>query len=50
MFSNTQTGMNNFPHGDSMWQLKNKTSYTDEISMIAEKQTVMYNFTHGNSM
>jgi hypothetical protein len=50
MFSKTQTGMNNFPHGDSIWQIKNKTIYSDEISMIAETQTVMNNFTHGNSI
>jgi zinc protease len=42
--------MNNFPHGDSIWQLKNKTIYSDEISLIAETQTVMNNFQHGNSM
>ncbi len=55
MFSKTQTGMNNFPHGAPILSgpsdhNKTKTIYTDEISMIAETQTIMNNFTHGNSM
>lgn len=30
MIRKTQTGMNNFPHGDSIRPLKTKIIYTDE--------------------
>ena len=48
MSAETQTGMNNFPHGDSMWPLKNKTIYSLEITMISKTQTGMNNFPHGD--